>query len=132
MHESQVQALVIKARALVVGIGDVLVGILLGWFPRWHSSTSLVKLSHLGLPWPVIGLVFIGCSWLIVFSRSRVFGYGISAVLFFIGAVSSADTQFHAKTANALIFVGLFVLSGVLVCGVATAQVDQGRRRDAP
>ena len=46
--------------------------------------------------------------------------------------VSLTDAQIHANTANGLTTVGLFMVTGVLLCGVATAQQDQGRRRDEP
>lgn len=132
MHDERINALVIKMRALIIIVGDALIGVLLGWFPHWHSAASLARVDRLGLPWWIIGVVFIGCAALVAFPKARTFGYGGSAVLFFTGATSSADTQMHSKTANALLLVGIFMLAGVLVCGVATAQVDQGRRRDAP
>lgn len=131
MNESTVQTFVIYCRAVTVGVGDLIAGVMLGWFPHWRSSTSLVQLSRLGLPWPVIGLLFIGCAWLIVFPPVRVFGYGISSVLFFIGAISLLAVQRHSSTANVLAVVAMFMVAGLLLCGVATAQVDQGRRRDA-
>lgn len=120
--------LVIYLRAVVMGVGDLVTGVLLGWFPHWHSSASLRNLSHLGLPWPVVGSLFIGAAALVAVPQSRAVGYGVTAVLFFVAAWSLALVSFDAPAANGLAIVGLFMLAGICVCGVFTAQLDRGRR----
>lgn len=118
----------IRLRALIVGAGDLIIGVMLGWMPRWHSSASLHNLSHLGLPWWIIGLVFIAAAALVAFPASRAAGYGLTSVLVFVAAWSLALVSSESPTANAVAVVGLFMLAALLLCGVATAQQDRGRR----
>lgn len=122
---------VIVLRALIIGVGDFAAGILVGWNAHWHSSTSLTKISHLGLPWPVIGGWLIAAAALTAYPKTRAIGYGMTSVIFFVAAWSLAEVSIDAPLANGLAVVGLFMLAAILLCGVATAQTDRGRR-DAP
>jgi hypothetical protein len=125
-----VARMVIGLRATFTCIGDVTIGVLVGWVPLWHTAPSLVRISHLGLPWPVIGSLFILGGLLTVSARVRAWGYGISAVLFFVGAYSLAAVSIAGPPANAVSAVGLFMVSGFLTLGVMTAQEDWSRRDD--
>lgn len=118
----------IRLRATVIGLGDLITGIMIGWFPHWHSSTSLRKLSHIGLPWHVIGALFIAAAVLIAFPKVRAIGYGLTSVYFIIAAWSLASVSLDTPAANGIATVGLFMLAGIVLCGVITAQLDRGPR----
>lgn len=128
MRESQVQTLVIHLRATFTVIGCLITGALLGWSPHWRSAASLVKISHLGLPWPVIGCTFIIAGVLAIFPRVRAVGYGLGSVLYLTAAWSLLTVAPYAPAANAPATVGLAMTGLFLLCGVATAQHDRGRR----
>lgn len=130
-YADRLALLVVQLRAIVVGVGDLVIGIMVGWFPHWHSSSSLVKLSHIGLPWHVIGALFIVGAGLIAVPKVRAIGYGLTVVFFFIAAWSLALVSLDAPNANGIAVVGLFMLAGIVLCGVITAQLDRGPR-DVP
>lgn len=131
LYNKSITELVIHLRALIIGVGDLIAGILLGWFPHWHSSASLNKISHLGLPWHVVGAAFLVCAALVAFPKTRAVGYGVTSVFYLVAGWSLALVSIDAPQANALVVVGVFMLAATLLCGVATAQTDRGRR-DAP
>lgn len=123
---------VIQLRAVIICLGDLVAGILVGWFPRWHSSASLVKYGHLvGGHWSILGLVLLAAAALVAVPKTRSVGYGISSFVYLLAAAFLAYVSVDAKVNNALAVVGLVMLGSILLCGVATAQQDRGRR-DAP
>lgn len=128
MREASAHALVIRLRAGFTAIGCILTGVLLGWSPHWRSGASLVKISHLGLPWPVIGLAFVAAGVLVLIPSLRAIGYGLGAVLFLTAAWSLITVSATTRTANAPATVGLAMTGCFLVLGVVTAQQDRGRR----
>lgn len=120
---------VIRLRAFIVGVGDLIAGVLIGWFPGWHNSASLVKYGGLvGHHWSILGSLLIASALLIAYPRTRAVGYGITSFIWLVGGFFLLDVSVTATRNNALAVVGMFMLGGIVLCGVITAQTDRGRR----
>lgn len=124
--------IVIRLRAFIIGVGDLIAGIMIGWFPTWHNSASLVKYGRLvGHHWSILGSLLIAAALLIVLPRTRAVGYGITSFVWLVGGFFLIDVSLTATRNNALAVVGMFMLGGIVLCGVITAQTDRGQRDES-
>lgn len=124
--------LVIRLRAAVVVISNVVAGVMVGWFMRWHNSPSLVRMGHLvGGHWSIVGCWLLLAAVLVLFPRTRAIGYGATSVVYLLAGIWLAVVSHGQPRNNGLAVVGLLAYGAILLCGVITAQQDRGRR-DAP
>lgn len=121
-----VERTVILLRAGIVAVGDVAVGVAVGFYPRLHASPGLAKFGQvLGGHWLSLAILLFVAALLICFTRTRAWGYGISSVVFLLAGIWTADVAFNSPLANGIAAVGLIMLGLILLCGVATAQIDR-------